>query len=96
MVGRIGNPSYAAAQHQYPVRLLVSDPSSFNPEPTATVRATVAVGSGLNEPDRLSRIGNKKSGKRWSLERNLQEFCPPSCPARRLPSIVAADSPLRR
>jgi hypothetical protein len=33
-----------------PDRLLVPDTGSFNPEPTATVDDTVAVGSGLNEP----------------------------------------------
>jgi hypothetical protein len=47
--------------NSYPVRRLVFAAGSFNPEPTATVASTVAVGSGLNEPDRLRWTMNQGS-----------------------------------
>jgi hypothetical protein len=59
----------------YTVWLVVFDPASFsfNPEPTATVRATVAVGSGLNEPDRLRRTGYER-GKNSSWQAGQEKI----------------------
>src|SRR5579883_350069 len=48
----------------FPVRLRRS--ASFNPEPAATVLATIAAGSGLNDTDSFNRTGNQGGpGKIW-------------------------------